>query len=308
MDALTQKTLFLTREQKQALLDQAEFALPGSTPRTTRAVKRLLWAIETLPESSRTKAILAARMECSPRNCARVIRTAETLGVLHTVAAPGDASYYTIDWPAVARLRIEMSPVTSKCHPCHPNVTRDIPMSPVTFALRPVTSSATPEKQAESVNSDNRHAVRVAGAGAMNDMYGCMNESLGTLQNDSSIHPSHSIVSTTAPKRGGGLGPGGWPEKITADTLRRVDKIHELYLFALSRGWITTEDRVGFVATAGHIGRTVKESDNPGGKFTNRVKTRDWDVAPPSAHQAAVVCIERLDRDLQSRSVSQDSR
>jgi hypothetical protein len=113
----TQKTLFLTRDQKQELLDAADFSAPGTTPRSARAIGRLLWAIETLPESSRTKPILATRMECSVRNCARVIRNAEALGVLHTVAEPGDASYYTIDWPAIARLVNQMSPVTSRCHP-----------------------------------------------------------------------------------------------------------------------------------------------------------------------------------------------
>ncbi|MCY2963620.1 MAG: hypothetical protein NT069_08230 [Planctomycetota bacterium] len=112
----TQRTLFFTREQKQELLDRADLSVPNSTPRTARAIARLLWAIETLPESSRTKPILATRMECSPRNCARVIRYAEWLGVLHTVAAPGDASYYTIDWPAISRRQKQMSPVTSRCH------------------------------------------------------------------------------------------------------------------------------------------------------------------------------------------------
>jgi hypothetical protein len=121
-----------------------------------------------------------------------------------------------------------------------------------------------------------------------------MNESLGTLQNDPSIYPSHSIV-PEPPKRGGGLGPGGWQQKITREMLQSFAAVNELWKFALGRGWVIPDDRVGFTALAAHIGKTVKDADNPGGKFTNRVKLRDWDAAPLAAWHAARNLIEKLE-------------
>ena len=49
---------------------------------------------------------------------------------------------------------------------------------------------------------------------------------------------------------------------------------------------------------------SVKEDQNPGGKFTQRVKIRDWQAAPCKAWEAARIAIKRLDADL--AKLSQD--
>jgi hypothetical protein len=301
-----QKTLFLTREQKQASLDAAVFVLPGAAPQSLRTVKSLIWAIETAPDSSRLNEYLAHRIEKCRRTVVTAARTAEGMGILETVANPGRENSYRINWSKI----YDLTPLQFKLHGCNPDCTRAEKTAGVQKELHGCSLDCTGAVETQTVvksgdyaNSNERHAVRDAGAGAMNVMNGCMNDSLGTSQNHSSIHTSHSIPPR---KRGGGLGPGGWPERITREMLQRLDKIHELYLFALGRGWITPDDRVGFVATAGHIGRTVKEQDNPGGKFTVRVIAREWDAAPPSAVQAAVKCIARLDSDLQAQAATKE--
>ena len=95
-------TLFPTRDDKQQMLEAAIWPLMAA-PRAVRAIRRLIWTIETTPADSRTRELLAAKLGVTERTVSRLTRLAETAGALHTESNPGDANRYRIDWPAIAR-------------------------------------------------------------------------------------------------------------------------------------------------------------------------------------------------------------
>ncbi len=291
------QTLFLSRGEKQAALDAAQ-PVGEHSPRAVRTARALIWAVETCPASSRTRAILAARLGLSVRTVVRAVQLAESLGWLTCTPQAGDLSTYQIRWPEIVRAGRnrpqsvslpeanvtgdrKMSPVTAICHPCQIDVTRDIKMSPVT------NGDLTPEKQG---SNSPRHGNCVTHAGAMDV---CMNDG-----NTSSIHPSHG----PQPARGA-LGPGGWPCKITAETLQDARQIQSLWVFALSRRWVDLADREAFFALARAIAKAKSSVKSPGGAFTARVKARDWDCGTAADWEWARRAIAAVDSPEPARAV-----
>ncbi|MCY2968293.1 MAG: hypothetical protein NT069_32465, partial [Planctomycetota bacterium] len=68
------------------------------------------------------------------------------------------------------------------------------------------------------------------------------------------------------PKRGS-LGPGGWPERITAETLRSPAAVERLWQFALGCDWVAAVEREQFFAVACCVGRMSRDKlnmKNPG--------------------------------------------
>ena len=74
-------TLFPSRHDKQTALENAVWPLLAA-PKTTRQIRRLLWAIETTPDDGRTRDLLAAKLNVTPRTIARLVRLAERVGAL----------------------------------------------------------------------------------------------------------------------------------------------------------------------------------------------------------------------------------
>ena len=294
------QTLFLSRDEKQAALDSAQ-PVGEHSPRAVRTARALIWAVETSPASSRTRAILAHRLGLSVRTVVRAVQLAESLGWLTSTPQAGDLSTYQIRWPEIVRAArnrpqsvslpganvtgdTKMSPVPNRCHPCQIDVTGDIKMSPVT------NGDLTPEKQG---SNSPRHGNCVTHAGAMDV---CMDDGISRHTNTSSIHPSHDT-----PARGA-LGPGGWPHKITAETLATPRAIQQLWTFALSRRWVDLADRDAFFALARAIAR-AKSMKSPGGAFTSRVKARDWDCGTSADWEWARRTIAAIDSPEPPRAV-----
>lgn len=301
----TQKTLFLTRDQKQASLDAA--VLVGvHTARTARTVKSLIWAIDTAPECSRVRELMAARMNVSASTVVRAVRLAESLGWLETTSVPGDANTYRINWSAIQNAcPDQMTPVAKFCYPCQSFATGVKTMTPVS---KPIVESETNETQRVEETENERPEICDAGARAMDEwMDGC-NDSLES-QNNSSIHSSSQTTTierapTTVirPERGA-AGPGGWPEAITAQTLRQPAQVDRLFWFAEGRGWVDAAERLEFHALAACMGR-IAGGKVPiakiGGRFTVRVKEKvwkqtDWAEATSADWAAARGAISRLD-------------
>lgn len=296
------QTLFLSRHEKAEAIESAQ-PVGEHSPRAVRTARALIWAVETSPASSRTRAILAARLGLSVRTVVRAVQLAESLGWLTCTPQAGDLSTYQIRWPEIVRagrnrpqsLSLpganvtgdrKMSPVTAICHPCQIDVTRDIKMSPVT------NGDSTPEKQGSNTP---RHGNCITHAGAMDV---CMDDGIDLQTNSSSIHSSPG----TQPARGA-LGPGGWPCKITAETLASPRAIQQLWTFALSRRWVDLADREAFFALARAIARAKSSVKSPGGAFTSRVKARDWDCGTAADWEWARRAIAAVDSPEPARTV-----
>lgn len=103
--------LFPSRHDKQTALEQTVWPLLAA-PRTQRQLRRLVWAIETTPADGRTRELLAAKLEVTPRTIARLLRLAETIGAVQTTPTRGDANRYRIDWPGIFRAARGPNPAT----------------------------------------------------------------------------------------------------------------------------------------------------------------------------------------------------
>ena len=256
-------TLFPERDQKAAWLEAADLSGPNHAPRTARAVRRLIWALETTPASSRTAEILAAKLSATARTISRLLRTAESLGILETTPEAGDVNRYRIDWPAIRR----------KCQPRQGTVTPDKTLSPLTISCQP--QHFTNDACFSETNTTEPAAETNPTRPYMNGM-----------NNQSSfIHQNGRA----------GLYPGGWNQPITRETLRTVSKVQALYEFAVARRWITTADREALFALASAI-TCAKHLKNPGPVWTARIKARDWNSIGTAADwEAARAAIARLD-------------
>lgn len=291
------QTLFLSRDEKAEALEVAQ-PVGEHSPRAVRTARALIWAVETSPASSRTRAILAHRLGLSVRTVVRAVQLAESLGWLTCTPQAGDLSTYQIRWPEIVRAGRnrqqpasmpganvtgdrKMSPVTAICHPCQIDVTRDTNLAPVT------NRDLTAEKQGSNTP---RHGNCVTHAGAMDV---CMNDG-----NTSSIH-----TSLVPPPARGALGPGGWPCKITAETLQDARQIQSLWVFALSRRWVEVADREAFFALARAIARQRQSVKSPGGAFTTRVKARDWDCGTAADWEWSRRAIAAVDSPEPARAV-----
>ncbi len=302
-----QQTLFLTSEQKRDALDALDIAVPGYAPKTVRTLKRLLWAIDATPQDARIAEILAAKMDCSPATYARVRRLAEALDLVHKRPVAGDASYFQIDWHKIQRLAVsasaagvvsvrtetEMTALSKKRQPYHQDDSPVKRMTALSFCESTPSESPTTQKQTTCNDTTNRNAVCVAGAGAMhvmNEMDACMH-SIGN-QGDGTDDRTTAKPPVRLP---GALGPGGWPQEITLQTLRSYRDVASLADFAIGRRWIGESDRLAFFALASAVQRTAKGLKSPGGAFTTRVKARDWTPANSGDWAAARKALAWLD-------------
>ncbi|MCY2963621.1 MAG: hypothetical protein NT069_08235 [Planctomycetota bacterium] len=102
------------------------------------------------------------------------------------------------------------------------------------------------------------------------------------------------------PKRGS-LGPGGWPEKITDQTLASPAGIQRLWEFALDREWVTADRREEFFALACCVSRLARDRanmKNPGGAFTTRLRDKDWLCASQADYAKARAILDGLARGI----------
>lgn len=299
------QTLFLSRDEKAQALEAAQ-PVGVHSARAIRTARALIWAIETAPASSRTRAILAGRLGLSVRTVVRAVQLAESLGWLTCTPQAGDLSTYQIRWPEIVRAGRnrqqpvsmpeanvtgdrKMSPVTAICHPCQIDVTRDKILSPVT------NGDLTPEKQGSNTP---RHGNCITHAGAMDV---CMDDVIKNKQ-EQIHHPSIHSSSGTQPARGA-LGPGGWPFKITVEILQDPQQIQRLWVFAANRRWVELGDREAFFALARAISRQRNSVKSPGGAFTSRVKARVWDCGAAMDWEWARRTIAAVDSPEPARTV-----
>lgn len=307
-----QPSLFSARQTRRVWLERLvipRFRRADGTLARTNPLKHFLRVIESHAGTGGPCCLkiptISHEMGVEERTVYRHIDDAKQLGLISVTAASGRASYYEIDWTAVAQAILDCPMTTHLIDQSDHYRTPDkLAQTPDNLVDTPDKLGQTPDKLVGKTG-DITSYPRTRSEPCINHDLTMFKPSCGTEQEIGGWKPplrdaKNDVLEIERPKK---PKPGfsGWPCKITREHLRDWTIVQSLWLHALDRGYVQEHHRTNFFVLCLWIAENPVYA-NPGGKLTvqlrDSVASGDWHGtnAQEQRAQAAIANIDRPKR------------
>jgi len=304
-----QPSLFSARQTRRVWLERLvipRFRRADGTLARTNPLKHFLRVIESHAGTGGPCCLLIAtishEMGVDERTVYRHIDDAKQLGLLTVKAASGRASYYEIDWTAVAQAILDC-PMTT-----HLIDQSDHYRTPDKLSKTPDNLVTTPDNLAQTPDNLSRKMTDLTSYPRTRSEP-CINHELTMFKPSSVVE--QEIGGWKPPLRGSKNdvlemegtrkpkpGFSGWPCKITRDHLRDWMIVQSLWLHALERRYVQHHHRTNFFVLCLWIAENPVYA-NPGGKLTVQLRDSVASGQWPGTNQqeiTAQAAIANIDR------------